>query len=106
MINYKGCFIAYSEPVNEWQATDAGELIGTGKTVGAAKGVITRYLNSSRYPVEHHDGTVDKRYTVDYEYCGYNDQRAVVRFCGNWIEACQSYDDAIIAARIHNRNRI
>lgn len=37
------------------------------------------------HPITHHDGTTDKRYSVEREFCGHPEPRWVARFCGEWI---------------------
>lgn len=44
--------------------------------------------------IKHADGTIDKRYTVSLEYCGYAKPRYVARFCGDWLGQRETKTDA------------
>lgn len=57
------------------------------------------------HPVHHDDGSLDRRYSIEKEFCGYPEPRFVVRFCGDWI--CQSpyYTAAVMRAVGHNMQR-
>ena len=60
---------------------------------------------SNRYPVKHSDGTLDRRYTIDLEYCGYEEQKHVLRFCGEWISCSMKYKHAVENAELYRDRR-
>lgn len=67
-----------------------------------------RKMYSSRYGkggVLHPGGFRDRRYTVGMELCGYDDERAVARFQGEWIGAYETVSEAWQAARSHQKGR-
>lgn len=47
----------------------------------------------------------DKRYTKDLEFCGYAKARYVLRFCGQFISAHESYIEACNAQEFHATER-
>lgn len=49
--------------------------------------------------------TVDKRYSIAREYCGYDTPRWVVRFCGDWIGQHASKEGARALAEAHAEER-
>lgn len=46
----------------------------------------------------------DKRYSVNLEWCGYPEQRHVVRFCGDYIGNTTEWTKAWILCIIHDDN--
>lgn len=56
--------------------------------------------------VYHDDDTIDERFTVDLEWCGYAVQRYVARFCDAWIGQYETEDDAWQAGRTYNMLRL
>jgi hypothetical protein len=48
----------------------------------------------------------DKRYSFSMEWCGYKQQMHVVRFCGYWVGARHTKQQAIDLAVKHNGIRI
>ena len=56
-------------------------------------------------PIHHEDGSVDRRYTIAKEFCGYAEKRFVARFCGDWIGQSQFYTAAVMLAVGHNMRR-
>jgi hypothetical protein len=49
--------------------------------------------------------TLDKRYTIRKEFCGYPETRYVVRFAGDYVGASASKFDALQIAEQHNNDR-
>jgi hypothetical protein len=37
------------------------------------------------HPLTHSDGTTDRRYSIQPEYCGQETQRWVLRYCGEFV---------------------
>lgn len=48
----------------------------------------------------------DKRYSIALEFCGYREQRYVVRFCRSFVGQKQSYIQALQLKHAHNRERL
>lgn len=48
--------------------------------------------------------TLDGRYSVTLEFCGYPSPRWVTRFCGEWLEQNETKNGAIFAALEHRRD--
>jgi hypothetical protein len=48
--------------------------------------------------MKKHPVRSDKRYTITKEFCGYQDARFVVRFCGDWVAQSQFYASALVRA--------
>lgn len=49
---------------------------------------------------------VDLRYSINLEYCGYREQRHVVRFLGNYVSNHETAACATSAAIAHNSERL
>lgn len=47
----------------------------------------------------------DERYTITLEFCGYPEQRYVVRFCNEFVSSHKIAIHAMTASRKHARNR-
>lgn len=58
------------------------------------------------YPIKHDNGRTDSRYTVTYEYCGFEHQMHVVRFCGDYLASFVDINDANEYAINHNEKRM
>lgn len=43
----------------------------------------------------------DERYSINLEYCGYEDWRFVLRFCGDWVSQHKTELQAVKACRDH-----
>lgn len=48
---------------------------------------------------------MDRRYSINKEYCGYAKKRFVVRFCGTFISSHDNCADATGAVKKHMRER-
>lgn len=53
------------------------------------------------HPIKHDNGKSDLRYTVDKEFCSYEEERFVARFCEEWIGQSIDKDGAIMACQKH-----
>lgn len=40
----------------------------------------------------------DKRYSINLEYCGYEEPRYVLRFCDEWVDSFAFYSSALMRA--------
>lgn len=47
--------------------------------------------------------TLDRRYSVSLEWCGYERRRYVARFCGEWIGQAERRADADMLAIGHRK---
>jgi hypothetical protein len=57
------------------------------------------------YPIRHKDGKTDKRYSIDLEWSGESRPTYVARFCGEWISAGHSVEDARAACAEYEERR-
>lgn len=48
---------------------------------------------------------MDKRYTINLEFCGYSTKKYVLRFCNEYINNYIYYNSAYKAYIKHNENR-
>lgn len=48
----------------------------------------------------------DKRYSISLEWCGYPEQRYVVRFIGDWIGQSKKPSGAILKSIFHQDKRM
>jgi len=53
---------------------------------------------TKQHPITHDGGTIDKRYSITLEYCGYEEPRHVARFCDDWIGQSLDYPGAVLKA--------
>lgn len=61
-----------------------------------------KVLNApTTYPLKHDDGTTDKRYTIRPEFCGYEQPRYVLRYCGEYVANSISLSSMIMRAAGH-----
>jgi hypothetical protein len=63
----------------------------------------------THYPLHHYRPNthqVDKRYSVNLEYCGHETRRYVLRFCDEFVGAFRSLPDATLAAIGHRNIRM
>lgn len=45
---------------------------------------------------------LDKRYSVSKEYCGYNEKRYVLRFCGEFVASSEHKNLCLLYAKKHH----
>lgn len=45
------------------------------------------------------DRLLDKRYSIQQEWCGHQNQRWVIRFCGEWVSEHPTQSEAVEVAR-------
>lgn len=50
--------------------------------------------------------TLDPRYIIQREHCGYSEPRFVVRFCGDWLFQSDNHGQAEFMAESHNKCRL
>lgn len=62
--------------------------------------------NEPLHPIKHANGTLDLRYKIALEYCGYSCPFYVVRFCDDRIGACINYQKALYVAATHDAERM
>lgn len=48
------------------------------------------------HPITCDDGTPDRRYSIQREFCGYPEKRHVLRFCGDFIAQSTSYSAMVL----------
>lgn len=45
---------------------------------------------------------VDKRYTINQEFCGYDEPRFVVRYCGEFVASHTDYETALLECSLNH----
>lgn len=62
-------------------------------------------MKDNSNPIRHESGNIDRRYSIDLEYCGYEKPHYVARFCDEWIGQSAFYSSALMLAIGHNSRR-
>lgn len=55
---------------------------------------------------KHANGKIDRRYSINREFCGYEGRVYVLRFCDDWVDQFPNREDAIKAAHEHQAKRM